>query len=94
MVFLVSPWTTPRCPIVVATDAEMLEGDEKTQIEALLSTLEEAMSGRDRHRISEISHRIDEVSAPFAQRRIERDLELAIQGKAASAVAKELGVSK
>ena len=78
----------------IATDAEMLEGDEKTQIEALLSTLEEAMSGRDRHRISEISHRIDEVSAPFAQRRIERDLELAIQGKAASAVAKELGVSK
>ena len=52
------------------------------------------MNGRDRHRISELSHRIDEVSAPFAQRRIERDLELAIQGKAASAVAKELGVSK
>ena len=78
----------------IAVDAAMLEGDEQTQIEELLSALEEAMSGRDRHRISELSHRIDEVSAPFAQRRIERDLELAIQGKAASAVAKELGVSK
>ena len=78
----------------IAVDAAMLEGDEQTQIEGLLEALEEAMSGRDRHRISELSHRIDEVSAPFAQRRIERDLELAIQGKAASAVAKELGVSK
>ena len=78
----------------IVADAAMLEGDEQAQIEALLSALEEAMSGRDRHRISEISHQIDEVSAPFAQRRIERDLELAIQGKAASDVAKELGVSK
>ena len=78
----------------IAVDAAMLEGDEQTEIEELLSALEEAMNGRDRHRISELSHRIDEVSAPFAQRRIERDLELAIQGKAASAVAKELGVSK
>jgi len=78
----------------IATDAQMLEGDEQDQIETLLGALEDAMGGRDRHRISELSHRIDEVSAPFAQRRIERDLELAIQGKAASTVAKELGVSK
>ena len=52
------------------------------------------MKGRDRQQISTLSHRVDEVTAPFAQRRIERDLQLAIQGKAASEVAKELGVSK
>jgi len=78
----------------IAADAQMLEGDEQAQIEELLSALSEAMDGRDRHRIADLSHRIDEVSAPFAQRRIERDLELAIQGKAAADVAKELGVSK
>ena len=78
----------------IAADGDMLEAPERAQIEDLLDTLRDAMSGGDRHRISELSHRIDEVTAPFAQRRIERDLELAIQGKAASEVAKELGVSK
>ena len=78
----------------IAADSAMLEDGEQTRFEALLSELDEAMQGRDRHRISTISHQIDEVTAPFAQRRIERDLQLAIQGKAASDVAKELGVSK
>jgi len=78
----------------IAADSDMLEDGEQVQFEALLTELDEAMKGRDRHRISTLSHQIDEVTAPFAQRRIERDLQLAIQGKAASDVAKELGVSK
>jgi len=78
----------------IAQDTAMLEAGEQTQFEALLDELDEAMTGTDRHRISTISHKIDEVTAPFAQRRIERDLELAIQGKAANLVAKELGLSK
>lgn len=78
----------------IVADEAMLEAGEREQFEALLSDLDEAMKGRDRQRISALSHQVDEVTAPFAQRRIERDLELAIQGKAASAVAKELGVSK
>ena len=41
-----------------------------------------------------VARALPEVTAPFAQRRIERDLQLAIQGKAASEVAQELGVSK
>jgi len=75
-------------------DAAMLAPGEQGQIEALLDELGAAMDGRDRQRISALSHRVDEVTAPFAQRRIERDLELAIQGKAAAEVAKDLGVSK
>lgn len=78
----------------LADDAAMLEPGEQGEIEALLGELATAMDGRDRQRISTLSHRVDEVTAPFAQRRIERDLELAIQGKAAAEVAKELGVSK
>jgi len=78
----------------IAADSDMLEEGEQSRFEALLTELEEAMKGRDRQRIGSLSHRIDEVTAAFAQRRIERDLQLAIQGKAASDVAKELGVSK
>ena len=78
----------------IANDEAMLEEGEQQLFEGLLNDLAEAMQGRDRQRISALSHQIDEVTAPFAQRRIERDLELAIQGKAATEVAKELGVSK
>ena len=78
----------------IKQDEAMLEDGEKAKFEALLIDLDEAMAGTDRHQISSISHRIDEVTAPFAQRRIERDLELAIQGKSATLVADELGISK
>ena len=78
----------------IAQDAALLEEGEQTQFEALLKDLDVAMAGTDRHQISTISHKIDEVTAAFAQRRIERDLELAIQGKAANLVAEELGISK
>jgi molecular chaperone HscA len=78
----------------IVADPAMLEEGDQARFETLLAELDEAMEGRDRQRISALSHQIDEVTAPFAQRRIERDLQLAIQGKAASAVAKELGVSK
>ena len=78
----------------IVADPAMLEEGDQARFETLLAELDEAMKGRDRQRISALSHQIDEVTAPFAQRRIERDLQLAIQGKAASAVAKELGVSK
>ena len=83
-----------RVKKAITQDAALLAGDERAQFEALLNELDEAMTGTDRHQISTISKKIDEVTAPFAQRRIERDLELAIQGKSASDVAEELGVSQ
>jgi molecular chaperone HscA len=78
----------------IVTDAAMLEAGEEEQIQALVVELKEAMKGRDRQRISELSHRVDEVTAPFAQRRIERDLQLAIRGRSTNEVAEKLGISK
>lgn len=78
----------------LTTDAALLQEGEEDAIRTLLSTLEEAMNGKDRHRISSVSTEIDEVTAPFAQRRIERDLQLAIRGKSADYVAEELGITK
>jgi molecular chaperone HscA len=76
----------------IKEDEAMLEPGEKAAIEAGLATLKSAMEGDDRHLISKASHQVDEVTAPFAQRRIERDLQLAISGKAAADVAKTLGI--
>ena len=73
-------------------DAALLEGDESAQLHGLLSDLASAMAGTDRQRIADLSHKIDEVSAPFAQRRIERDLQLALSGRSTTAVAGELGI--
>ena len=73
-------------------DAALLEGDESTQLKGLLTDLATAMAGTDRQRINDLSHKIDEVSAPFAQRRIERDLQLALSGRSTTAVAGELGI--
>ena len=73
-------------------DAALLEGDESAQLHGLLSDLAAAMAGTDRQRIADLSHKIDEVSAPFAQRRIERDLQLALSGRSTTAVAGELGI--
>ncbi|MGB0638072.1 MAG: Fe-S protein assembly chaperone HscA [Myxococcota bacterium] len=78
----------------LTADAELLQEGEEDAIRTLLSTLEEAMNGQDRHRISSVSTEIDEVTAPFAQRRIERDLQLAIRGKSTDHVAEELGITK
>jgi molecular chaperone HscA len=75
-------------------DAALLEADESDQLNGLLAQLAELMKGSDRHRISDLSHRIDEVSAPFAQRRIERDLQLALSGRSASEVAGTLGIGE
>ena len=73
-------------------DAALLEGDESAQLHGLLGDLAAAMAGTDRQRIADLSHKIDEVSAPFAQRRIERDLQLALSGRSTTAVAGELGI--
>ena len=57
-----------------------------------LSDLDAAMAGTDRQLIANLSHTLDEVTAPFAQRRIERDLTRALQGRDALDVADNLGI--
>ena len=51
-----------------------------------------AASVTDRDRITSLSKKLDEASAPFAQRRIERDLTLALSGRDAGEVGTALGM--
>ena len=76
----------------LADDRDMLEGNESTVIAQVVSALRDAMSESDRKRISDLTHKLDEVSAPFAQRRIERDLTMALSGRDAEDVAGQLGM--
>ncbi len=76
----------------LADDAEMLEGGEGDTFVRLAASLEEALKGTDRRRIQALGQQLDEVTAPFAQRRIERDLARAIQGRLADTVADHLGL--
>jgi len=74
-------------------DAALLVPGEREQLDAVAGQLRAAMAGPDRARISALAHKLDEVSAPFAQRRIERDLSLALEGRTADDVAKHLGMN-
>ena len=73
-------------------DADLLQGDEGPVLRALASRLAEALQTTDRQAISRLGTEVDEQSAAFAQRRIERDLALAIGGKNTDDVATALGV--
>ncbi len=74
------------------SDAALLRGEEATALPALLAELREAIAGTDRKRIGGLTKKVDEQSAPFAQRRIERDLSLALEGRSAAEVGEALGV--
>jgi len=74
-------------------DAAMATESELKQMNQVRSSLANAVEGDDRARISDLTRKLDEVSAPFAQRRIERDLALALEGRMAAEVAVDLGMN-
>ncbi len=76
----------------LAMDKDMATEQELTQMTQVRSQLEEAIAQKNRKRIGDLTHRLDEVSAPFAQRRIERDLAIALGGQEVDHVATELGM--
>ena len=65
---------------------------EQLRLREACANLEEMLESEDRKKISDMSHRLDEISAPFAQKRIERDLTLALEGRSADEVATHLGM--
>ncbi len=73
-------------------DAALLHGDEGDVLSATIADLRAAVEGTDRQRIGALTKKLDEQSAPFAQRRIERDLALVLEGKDAAEVSKRLGI--
>ena len=76
----------------LSMDRDMATEQEFTQMQQVKEQLEEAISEKQRRRIGDLTHRLDEVSAPFAQRRIERDLAIALGGQDVDHVAFELGM--
>ena len=71
-------------------DQELLEEGEEARIQEVTDALQAAMAGDDYHKIQELSKLLDQVTAPFAQRRIERDLTRALSGRDAATVAQDL----
>ena len=76
----------------IGHDAALLLDGEGDRIRAVADALRAAMVTEDRKRIADLSHQLDEVTAPFAQRRIERDLTLALSGREAGDVGRQLGM--
>ena len=76
----------------IQVDEELATEDELQKMKQVSDTLRKAIQEEDRRKISELTHQLDEVSAPFAQRRIERDLALALKGRTTDVVASELGL--
>jgi molecular chaperone HscA len=74
-------------------DSALLKDGEQATLDAIIADLEAAMQGEDRKRISALTERLDEASAPFAQRRIERDLQIALKGQHADQVAEKLDIA-
>ena len=75
-------------------DREMATADELIEMETVSESLRDAIEAQERKKISDLTHRLDEVSAPFAQRRIERDLAIALEGRQTDEVATRLGLDK
>ena len=77
----------------IADDAALAPETELAQMNQVKTALSQAIIENDRTRISDLTRKLDEVSAPFAQRRIERDLALALEGRMATEVAVDLGMN-
>ncbi len=76
----------------LTTDGELLIDGELEKIEVIAARLRTALPGDDRTRIGDLSHELDAATAPFAQRRIERDLTRALSGREADDVGRQLGM--
>jgi molecular chaperone HscA len=76
----------------LVSDSDLLEGSESDQFSTLADELEASLTGKDRRRIQDLGEKLDKLTAPFAQKRIERDLARAIHGRMADTVADTLGL--
>ncbi|MBM73951.1 MAG: Fe-S protein assembly chaperone HscA [Proteobacteria bacterium] len=71
-------------------DRALAKEQELVDIDGVISALKVALAELERRKISELTKKLDEVSAPFAQRRIERDLAVILEGRAADQVIDQL----
>ena len=71
-------------------DGALLIEGERSVIDDAMTKLGAAREGSDRKLVQARTEHLDEVTAAFAQRRIERDLKLALEGRDAFAVSDAL----
>jgi molecular chaperone HscA len=67
-------------------DADILQPGEGEQIERAVDALEQATRGEDASRVQSLIDALDEVTKPFAERRMDRAIARAIEGRRVEAV--------
>ena len=74
----------------VDADAALLEPGEGGRIEAAIDALAQARAGEDRDAIDARVTALDDAARPFAQRRMDRSIAAALEGRSVAAVGAEL----
>lgn len=74
----------------IAGDTKLLEAGEKSAFDAVLGRLITSIDGTDTHAIKALMDELDEVTRPFAKRRMDRAVAMAIAGRNVGDVATEM----
>lgn len=74
----------------ITTDGALLEGDERTTIEAAISDLENVLEGTDHRVIQDLTELLDQLSGGFAQRRMNHALNAGLKNVDIDVLEKEL----
>ncbi len=61
-------------------DGELLDGEQRRQIDAALANLETAMAGNDREAINVSAEALEQATKPFAEKRMDRGIRSALRG--------------
>jgi molecular chaperone HscA len=64
----------------LAKDGTLLDAEERAQLDGGRSRLEAAMAGEDRDEINAAAEALEELSKPFAERRMDRGIREALSG--------------
>ena len=75
----------------LAADASLLEAGEGRRIEAAIDELERAVAGDDRDLIEALTTALDDAARPFAQKRMDRSIAAALEGRDIASVDAGLG---
>lgn len=75
----------------LVADASLLAAGEGRRIEAAIGELERAVAGDDRDLIDGLTTALDDAARPFAQKRMDRSIAAALEGRDIAAVDAEVG---
>jgi molecular chaperone HscA len=63
------------------SDGDLVEGEERAAIDRAVGKLRQAAAGEDRDRIGAAVEVLEKISHPFAQKRMDRAMEMALKGQ-------------